>query len=305
MLPDLVSLALFLRAVETGSLSKAAEQSHIALAAASRRIALMEDRYGVKLLYRSSQGVEVTPAGEALAHHAHLLLNQAEKLEGDLSDYAKGVRGHVRIQTNTSAMIQFLPGDLALFAKAYPDVKIELEENRSREIVNALHDGKTDIGVIVEGVPTDGLACFTYRHDRLVAVLPVEHPLRAAEVNFSELLEYDFIGLDGSTVITQLMSRAASERGERLKLRVQVRSFEAVSKLVQAGMGIGLLPEAAAQDVAEVMGLRLVHLRDDWTKRTMYVCVRDPASLPLIGRKLLQMLVGDQELRRADHGVVE
>jgi len=88
MLPDLVSLALFLRAVDTKSLSKAAEQSHIALAAASRRIALLEHRYGVKLLYRSSQGVEATPAGMAFAVHARKMMEQAEKMQAELSDYA-------------------------------------------------------------------------------------------------------------------------------------------------------------------------------------------------------------------------
>ena len=138
MLPDLISLALFLRAVETRSLSKAAEQSHIALAAASRRIALLEHRYRVILLYRSSKGVAPTPAGAALAIHARRMIEQADKLSADLSDYAKGVRGHLRIQANTSAITQYLPQDLAKFSAEYPDLKLELEENRSVQIVQAL-----------------------------------------------------------------------------------------------------------------------------------------------------------------------
>ena len=145
MLPDLISLALFVRAVDTKSLSKAAEQSHIALAAASRRIALLEHRYGVKLLYRSSTGVEPTPAGVSLAMHARRMMEQAEKLQAELSDYAKGVKGHIRIKANTSAITQYLPKDLAQFSANYPDVKLELEESRSGEIVQALREGKADI----------------------------------------------------------------------------------------------------------------------------------------------------------------
>ncbi|HVE48067.1 MAG TPA: LysR family transcriptional regulator [Casimicrobiaceae bacterium] len=145
MLPDLVSLSLFLRAVETKSLSKAAEQSHIALAAASRRIALLEHCYGVQLLYRSSQGVEPTPARKALAMHARRMIEQAEKLQADLSDYAKGVKGHIRIKANTSAITQSLPQDLARFAADYPDVKLELEENRSVEVVHGLLDKHPEV----------------------------------------------------------------------------------------------------------------------------------------------------------------
>ena len=146
MLPDLVSLALFLRAVESNSLSKAAEQSHIALAAASRRIAMLEYRYGVQLLYRSSQGVEPTPAGRALAMHARTMIEQAEKLRSDLSDYAKGVKGHIRIKANTSAITQFLPKDLAAFSAAYPDVRASWTDPLASFLATGQALGRTAFG---------------------------------------------------------------------------------------------------------------------------------------------------------------
>lgn len=292
MLPDLVSLSLFLRAVETGSLSKAAEQSHIALAAASRRIAILESRYGVQLLYRSSQGVGPTPSGKALAFHARQMLDQAGKLAADLSDYAKGVKGHIRIQANTSAITQYLPQDLAAFSAAFPDVKLELEESRSLDIIQALREGRADIGVVMERPATEAFECFEYRRDRLVAVVPRQHPLRVRKASLEKFLEYDIVGLEGSAAISQLLAAAAGAAGYSLRLRVQVKSFEAVCKLVQAGMGIGILPEAAALNFSQVMGLRLIRLTDDWAERRMYVCVRDMAGLPLVGRKLVECLLG-------------
>lgn len=297
MLPDLISLALFVRAVDAKSLSKAAEQSHIALAAASRRIALLEHRYGVKLLYRSSQGVEVTPAGSALATQARKMIEQAEKLQAELSDYAKGVKGHIRIKANTSAITQYLPKDLAQFSANYPDVKLELEESRSGEIVQALREGKADIGVVMDGVAREGLVSYEYRRDRLVAVVPRGHEFRARQSSFTPLLKYDLVALDSSAAMMRLLADAAAAAGQPLRLRVQVKSFEAVCKLVQANMGIGVLPEAAALDFAPVMGLRLVRLTDDWADRCMHVCVRDFDSLPANGRKLVEQLVGDACLR--------
>jgi DNA-binding transcriptional LysR family regulator len=297
MLPDLVSLALFLRAVETSSLSKAAEQSHLALAAASRRIALLEHRYRVALLYRSSKGVSPTPAGVALAGHARRLIEQTDKMTADLADYAKGVRGHLRIQANTSAITQYLPQDLAKFSAEYPDLKLELEENRSLQIVQALREGRTDIGVVMEGVNLDGLVSFEYRTDRLVAVVPRGHELRVRKAPFSQMLKYDLVGLDSSAAMMRLLANAASEAEQPLRLRMQVRSFEAVCKLVQAGMGIGVLPEVAAQDFAPIMGLRLIRFTDAWAYRRMFLCVRDLDSLPATGRQLLELLVGKESLR--------
>jgi DNA-binding transcriptional LysR family regulator len=297
MLPVLISLALFLRAVETSSLSKAAEQSHLALAAASRRIALLEHRYRVTLLYRSSKGVVPTPAGMALAVHARRLIEQTDKLSADLSDYAHGVKGHLRIQANTSAITQYLPPDLARFSSQYPDLKLELEENRSVQIAQAVREGRADIGVVMDGVDLEGLASFSYRTDRLVAVVPRGHELRARKAPFSQLLSHDLVGLDSSAAMMRLLAAAAAEAEQPLRLRVQVRSFEAVCKLVQAGMGIGILPEVAAQDFAPMMGLRLIRLTDAWAGRTMFVCVRDLDSLPAPGRQLVELLVGKESLR--------
>ena len=297
MLPDLVSLALFVRAVDAKSLSKAAQQSHIALAAASRRIGLLEHRYAVKLLYRSSLGVEPTPAGLCLAIHARKMMEQAEKLQADLSDYAKGVKGHIRIKANTSAITQHLPKDLEQFSAAYPDVKLELEESRSVEIVQALREGNADIGIVMDGVAREGLVSYEYRRDRLVAIVPRGHKLRARQAPFEQLVKYDLVALDSSAAMMRLLFDAAAATGHPLRLRVQVKSFEAVCKLVQANLGIGVLPEAAALDFAPVMGLRLIRLTDPWADRCMHVCVRDFDSLPAIGRKLVEQLVGDVGLR--------
>jgi DNA-binding transcriptional LysR family regulator len=291
LLPDLVSLALFMRAVETRSLSKAAEQSHIALAAASRRIALLEARYKVQLLYRSSQGVEVTPAGKALAVHARQLMTQCERLHADLFDYAKGLKGHIRIQANTSAITQFLPADLAAFADTSPDVKLELEERRSSEIVSALHDGQADIGIVMAGTVLDGLQHFDYRHDRLVVVVPQNHALQADSIDFAELVQHPLVALDASAAMMRLLAEAANDSGQPLQLRVQVRSFEAVCKLVQVGMGIGVLPEAAAHLFAPGMGLRLIRLNDAWADRRMMVCVRHIDGLTAVARALVEQLV--------------
>jgi DNA-binding transcriptional LysR family regulator len=288
--PDLASLALFIRIAETKSITKAAQATHIALAAASRRVTQLEEQYGVQLLFRTARGVELTPAGTALLAHAHRLLGQADDLRAELSDYTKGGKGLVRIHANASALAQHLPEDLASFCAAHPAVKVAVEEHRSGAIVLALRSGSADIGVVMEGASIDGLQSFDYRTDTLVAVLPRNHALRGKQVAFSRLLAYDFVGLESDTVISRLMAAAAVAEGKPLRLRMQLKGFDVVARMIQAGLGIGLLPEVVARNFSRSMKLRIVPLTDAWAKRRMWICVKDYAALPASARQLVDHL---------------
>jgi len=294
MRPDLASLALFVRIAETRSITKAAHASHIALAAASRRVAQLEDQFGVELLYRSARGVELTPAGQALLFHARQMLSKIDEMRAEISDYSHGLKGMVRIQANASALAQYLPADLATFAAAHPAIKLSLGEERSGAIVEALQSGATDVGIVMEGAEASGLRLFDYRADLLCAVLPRKHPVRARRLAFAELLDEDFVGLESDTVISQLLLAQAQREDKPLRLRVQVKSFDVVAKLIQAGLGIGVLPEAAARAFVGPMGLRLVALTDAWASRRMYVAVRQQETLPAPARLLVQHLTKAQ-----------
>ena len=85
----------------------------------------------MKLLERGRRGVSQTPAGRALAHHARVVLQQVERLRGELGDYAHGLKGHVRVLANTAAMSEFLPEALGNFLAAHPRIDVNLEERLS------------------------------------------------------------------------------------------------------------------------------------------------------------------------------
>jgi DNA-binding transcriptional LysR family regulator len=291
MRPDFASLALFIRIAETRSITKAAAASHIALAAASRRVSQLEDQFGVQLLHRTARGVELTPAGTAMLQHARQMLGLADAMRAEISDYAKGVKGMVRVHANASALAQYLPDDLATFAAAHPAIKVTLAEERSGAIVQAVLSGTADVGIVMEGADPAGAQLFDYRADTLVAVVPRKHPVRARALAFARLLDHDIVGLESNTVISQILLDQASKAGKPLRLRVQVKSFDVVARLIQAGLGIGVLPEAAARVYARSMGLRLVRLTDAWAERRMFVCVRKDSPLPAPARLLVEHLV--------------
>ncbi len=275
MLPDLDSLALFVRAAELRSLTKAAEASHIGLAAASRRMALLEHRFRTGLLERSPRGVELTPAGASLLVHAKDLLTRINRMQADMDDHATGRRGALRILANTSAMTEFLPDDLAAYSRAHPDVRLLVEERWSVEIVRDVLSAQADVGIIVEGLRTEGLEVFAYRSDRIAAVMPADHLLAASEpLRFVDVLDHDVIALESGSSMMRLLAEQAVVAERTLQLRVQVRSFEAVCRMVQAMRGVGLLPWQAATALGKGLGLVVRPLQEDWAERRMLVCVR-------------------------------
>lgn len=275
MLPDIDSIALFVRAAELRSLTKAAEASHIGLAAASRRIALLEHRFKTTLFERSPRGVDLTKAGTVLLAHGKTLLMELNQLQADMSDHAAGRPRAVRILANTSAMTEFLPGDLADFSRLHPEVRLVVEERWSAEIVKAVLSAEADIGIIIEGNVTEGLDVFPYRSDRLAAVIPEQHALARREpLQFVDILDHDVIALESGASMMRLLAEQAVVAEKTLQLRVQVRSFEAVCRMVQSGLGIGVLPYLAAVAFSQGMGLVVRRLPEDWAERQMLVCVR-------------------------------
>ena len=143
----------------------------------------------------------------------------------------------------------------------------------------------------MDGVAREGLVSYEYKRDRLVAVVPRGHELRARQSR-SATAEVRPGRADSSAAMMRLLSEAAAAAGQPLRLRVQVKSFEAVCKLVQANMGIGVLPEAAASTSRPVMGLRLIRLTDDWADAACTCACGTSTACRRIGRKLVEQLVG-------------
>ena len=288
---DLVSLSLFHLVARTGSISQAAGLAALAVGAASKRITDLEAAFGVPLLERHSRGVRLTPAGDALHGHVLRLLADVDQMGADLSDHAKGLIGVVRLWANTSAVTQFLPQDLARLNAQQPGLRIELNEADSRDVVLAVLDGRADLGIFADRTPPLGLQTVTYRADRLVLVVPAGHPLaRRRKLAFVDAVEFDFVSLTQSTSLAQRLALESGQLGKPLRIRIQVRSFDAMCQMVAAGLGIAVLPAAAAQPLAKALGLRTLQIEDDWVERTLLLAARDFSALPRSARSVVDHL---------------
>jgi DNA-binding transcriptional LysR family regulator len=292
---DLVSLSLFNLVARTGSISQGAELALLAVGAASKRIADLEVAFGVPLLERHSRGVKLTLAGEALHRHVQRILGDVDQMSADLSDHAKGLMGVVRLWANTSAITQFLPSDLADFARQQPGIRIELHEADSHEVVLAILDGRADVGIFADRTPALGLHTLPYRRDRLVLVVPPKHPLaKRKKLAFAEAVDYDFVSLTQSTSLAQRLAIESGQIGKPLRIRIHVRSFDAMCQMVAAGLGIAVLPGAAAQPLVQALGLSKIELSDAWVDRELLLGARDLGALARPVRGLLDHLVSGQ-----------
>jgi molybdate transport repressor ModE-like protein len=285
---DLTDLSLFRHVVEAGSITHGADRAHLALAAASTRIRHMEETLGASLLVRSRGGVTPTQAGRTLLQHARTILGQAERLREDLGAYAGGLAGQVRVLSNTNALTEFLPETLSSFLAAHPNVSVDLEERLSDEIVGLIAEGVADIGIVAGTVDAGGLETYPYRSDRFVLVVAKDHQLaKRSKIAFSEVLEHDFVGLDRASALQRFLADKASRAGRSIRLRIQLRSFDGVCRLVERNVGVGIVPETTARWAARTMEIRVVQLTDPWALRDLSICMRDYKALAPYARQLV------------------
>ncbi|WP_406624827.1 LysR family transcriptional regulator [Acidovorax sp. SDU_ACID1] len=289
---DLTSLQLFVAVCELGSIGRAAEREFIAASAVSKRLSDLEAAVDTALLYRHSRGVTLTPAGESLLHHARTVLFGLERMQGELSEYAEGVRGHVRMHANISAIVQFLPEDLGAFARAHSQIKIDLQEHLSPDVLHAVREGAADLGLCNVPATAEGeLQSRPYRTDRLVLVVPQGHALQAREaVQFDEVLDWDIVGLHAGSSISLAMRQAAAQAGRPLRQRIQVTGLDAMCRMIDNGLGVGLLPDRAFALMQGVGRLAAVPLDEPWALRALQLVARDFDALPVTARLLVEHL---------------
>lgn len=288
---DLTDLRLFLHVVESGSITSGAELSHLALASASARIRGMEDYLEVALLARGRRGVTPTQAGQALVHHTRIILPQWDRMLGDLGEYAKGLKGHVRLLCNTASLTEFLPDLLSAYLTEHPNVSLDVHEKLSTEIVQDVVDGKADVGVMAKGTDVGELETFPFRKLTFVLTASPNHPLASRRsISFSEALEHEFVGLAEDSPLQKYLENHAARLGKEMNYRVRLRGFLAVGRMVEDNVGAAIMPDTAAQRCKATMNIRSIRLTDSWATRDIMLCVRRFNELPVHVRELVEML---------------
>jgi len=289
---DLVTLNLVLAIADTRSITRGAERESLALAAASKRLSDLEARLGVALFDRRARGVEPTEAGRALLRHIRGLNASLHALESEVVEFSRGIKGHLRVVANASAIAEHLPADLAAFATAHPGIRVSLEELTSHDVQAAVAEGRADVGIFIAPQTEADLDARPYREGELAILVPRGHVLARHKGHaFDALLDFDIVGLHAGAAAHEQMLLRAQALGRTLNARMQVHGFDAIAQLVEAGLGVAVLPAVLAHRFAKVFRVQPLVLQEDWAHRHVLLAVRRQAVLPPPLQRFVDTLV--------------
>ena len=289
---DLVDLRLVLNIAEAASITHGAARSGLALASASERVRDMERELGVALFERQRRGVSPTPAGLALLHRARLVTRQLDEMSGELGQFSKGLRGQVRVLSNTAATLEFLPPLIGTFLSRHPSIDVEIEDRPSPDIVRAVAGGRADLGIVADVVDAAAeLETVPFAEDRLVLVTPKRHVLGTRKrLAFRDVLDQDFVGLPMGSALQVYVDGQAARGGQKLKTRIRLSGFDAACKVVESGIGIAVVSKIAAERCRRSMAIAVVPLSDAWALRRLRICAKSFRALSAPARELVGVL---------------
>ncbi|MCC8391527.1 LysR family transcriptional regulator [Paraburkholderia sp. MMS20-SJTR3] len=288
---DLIDLRLFLHILDTGSITHGATRANMSLPSASARLRGMEDALGMPLLERGRRGVESTPTGDTLAHHARLVLGQIDRMQGELGEHQQGRRACIRLWTNTAALTEFLPSAIGAFLRDHPNVQIDLKERQSSETVKAVLTGAAELGIVSDAVEHGALQTLPFAIDRMVLVTSRDDPLAGRRrVALADLGTREFIGLAADSALHTYLGERALLAGQALSYRANVRTFDGICRMVEQGAGIGIVPATAARRYRGTPGIRTIELSDPWATRRLLICMRELQTMQRAEKALVRHL---------------
>lgn len=288
---DLVSLSLFVAVAETQNLTQAARRKHTAVSAVSKRIAELEQQVGTQLMLRLPRGIELTPAGHSLLYHARQILRNLEQMEEELSDYAAGIRGHIRIFTISAALMHCLPRAISQFLALYPQTDIDIEEQTGVGVVQGLLEGNADMGIFSSWTPASGIEVWPWQHDQLSVLVWPDHPLAGrASLQLADVLDARIIGPHRDSAVSHILEREARKLGRTLSIGLRVSSFVSMAELVSQQLGIAILPVNEIAPASLTSGVRAIPLADLWAKRELLVGVKEHALVSPSVKTLIENL---------------
>lgn len=289
---DLTDLRLFIQLAEAGSMTGASKQAHLSVASVSARLKSLEENMQARLIWRNHRGIELTPAGERLLKHARLILGQVDALKLSFQGGEDVTGGHIRLVANTTTVTEILPEILARFLAEHPLVTVDLQERSNRDIVRFVVDGSADVSIVTGPIPLLDIQVLHFSTDKLVAVTPEGHPLaRHRSITLRQMADYPFINMyQGSTLATFLHEKM-EQSGKQFRARIQLYSFESICRMVEAGVGVGVVPDTAFRRYGKTMKLAVIPLNEPWVLRERCILVRDVELLPACATGLIDAIM--------------
>lgn len=296
---ELTDLRLFMAIAQAKNLSTGAAAVHITASSASYRLKNFEQALGTPMFVRNTRGMELTPAGEAALLHVRELFEGVERMHEDVGRFSSGLKGHVRLIANSSSLNGFITPILGRFLVLNPHIDADIEERPSEIIPGAVLAREADIGIFAGPTTVAGIQVHRYALDQLVIAVPSNHPLAAeTEIKMGAALEFDFVCMNRSSSNFVFLRDTAQKTGGQLRVRLHAHNFEAVLSLVDAGVGIALVPRSVVAASPHLRDISILTLAEPWALRELNLAVREDARLPSFAQSFMQFLLDDPRVAK-------
>lgn len=279
---ELSQLRMFAMAAELQSFTRAAEAMFVTQPAVSRQVAMLEHELGVSLFQRMGRGVSLTAAGRNMYDSTRRALELLDAASREIGDTPDVVSGTVHLASCTIPSQTFLPGLLAAFRRAYPQIRESVNVTGAAEAARAVETGDADLAFIVVQPPSDHLSTKMIACHQLVLAVPPEHRLaKCSLIDADQLRDEPFVMREAGSGTRQCIEQALMDIGisrNDLTIALETNSDSTIREVVKKGAGLAFLSPPAIQD--DVDQGRLVVVATDVCVRVNIYAVSDPNHVP-------------------------
>lgn len=289
---DLNDFRLILNIAETKNLTRAAEKSFLSTPAASNRIKNLEHVLGLKILDRSSQGVELTEIGMIYLKYAKSIYHEIECLKGELAQFNDLIPGKLSIAANTTAITEYIPTALSEYLITHPHVDVNLKEMLSEDIVNLVADKRADLGIISGNIDTKNLQTIPLISSQLILIAPKTHPiLEHTNVTLLDAIQYSVVTLHEGSAIQIFLHKLSQQLDKKINIRVQVSSYDSICQMVAAGAGIAIIPLATFRRLQHIHpNIEHREIDEKWAHRGFKICAINFNEISQFTKDFIQCL---------------
>ena len=291
----LTQLEALRRLARTGSFSRAARSLHVTQPAVSQQIANLQRALGVQLVEIVRNRPVLTDAGRFVAERAEIVGRELETLLRETSDYRNAERGALQLAATLTIGNYLLPPLLARFMRTRPNVVPSVDVVNTTAVVRLVREGVVHLGLVEGRVEDPGLETCDFARDRMVLVVPARgHRFSDRErVSAAELDGEAFVSREFGSGTRDLGYELLRERGVRPKLVIEFPGGEAITRAVEAGLGLAILSERVVERALAMQTVRIVPITDlDLERAFTLVHLRD-RTLPPLARAFGEFLCSE------------
>ena len=288
---DFLGLHAFVAIAERGSFQLAAAHLNLSQTALSHRMRKLEDDLGVRLLSRTTREVSLTPAGLSLLPKVKGMIEELSHSLDDLRQHGRLQQESLSIGCLPTIAAGYLPSAVARFRAQYPDVVLRIHDNSANEIANLVHDGSIEFGITLVAAHRWDFDIETLIREPFVLVCRDDHPLAGfAVASWSDLQDVPLIRISPHTGNRMIIDDALGSRRESLSWRYEVQHVKTALALVQAGLGMTVVPQFAL-NASDTQGLHLIQLRNPGVSRQIGIVSKRSTPLSPPADDLRKLIV--------------